>query len=111
MAKKHRVEASSGAATVSEAPAEESKVHRREVTKSPDFLSIYTNDIQIQTSPWDLRISMGIIADISGDPPIVNVKHLADVNMSPQLAKKVAKILTDQLDIYEEQFGEIPGQK
>jgi hypothetical protein len=85
---------------------------QRDLTKSADFFSIYTNDLQIQTSSWDVRMTLGESGDVStGDPAVVSIKLLGELRMSPQLAKKTALILIEQLKAYEEQFGQIPGPK
>jgi len=89
-----------------------SKIPRRETTKSPDFVSIYANDIQLQTSSWDLRMILGEVGDVSeGDPAVAQIKLIGELRMSPQLAKRLALILIEQLKRYEQQFGEIPGPK
>jgi len=87
------------------------QVHR-ESTKSPAFLSIYANDVDIQATPWDLRLVLGEITDRpSLANPTISIKELCEVRISPQLAKQLAIVLMGQLRAYEEQFGEIPGPK
>lgn len=79
---------------------------------SPDFVSIYANDAQLQTTPWDIRIVFGLITGLpSHDDPSVVVKQVGEVRMSPQLAKKIATILVGQLDHYEKVIGPIPMPK
>jgi hypothetical protein len=85
---------------------------KREDTTSPDFFSVYVNDIQVQTTPWDIRLMLGEIGGIPSEGnPIIRVKQLGEVRMSPQLAKRVMTIITEQLRTYEERFGEIPAQQ
>jgi len=82
----------------------------RVVIKSPSYASLYTNDVQVMTSPWDLRLVLGEI----GDQPTgqsINVTQLAELRMSPQFAKRLTLILLQQLRAYEELFGNIPGPK
>ena len=87
-------------------------VLRREIIRSSTFASIYSNDIQVQVSPWDVRLLLGELGEISpGPPPAVNIKELAEVRISPQLAKQLIMIMLQQLKSYEEQFGEIPTPK
>src|ERR1700693_4324998 len=91
-------------------PAIRASPARRELTKSADFFSIYTNDVLIHTSPWDVRLVLGEIGDVQA-PTVVNVRLLGELRISPQLAKKVAMLMIEQLKIYEARFGEIPGIK
>jgi hypothetical protein len=85
---------------------------RRVQTRSANFVSIYTNDIQLMTSSWDIRMILGELGDSpSGDNSTVGITQLGEVRMSPQLAKKLTLILIEQLKAYEQQFGEIPLAK
>jgi hypothetical protein len=81
----------------------------RELSTSPDFASLYTNDVQVQISPWDVRLIFGQIeSGPTKEKLTVTVKQVGEVRMSPQLAKKVATILTKQIQTYERRFGTIP---
>jgi hypothetical protein len=81
----------------------------REVTRSPDFVSIYTNDVQVQTSAWDLRLILGEITGFpTAESPRPTVRQLAELRMSPQLAKSLIMIMIEQLRAYETTFGQIP---
>lgn len=83
---------------------------RRE--KAPQHFSIYANDIQVQTSPWDVRFLFGQVAgpapNNTDDAPIV-VQQQAELHISPQLAKKLMQILTAQIAVYERELGPIPS--
>jgi|ERR1035438_6626031 hypothetical protein len=84
----------------------------RKQERSPDYFSVYANDLQMQTTPWDIRLIFGLITGTPVDHTgVVNVTQLGELRLSPQLAKLVAMILTQQLRGYEEQFGEIPLPK
>ena len=81
----------------------------RAVVLSPTFVSLYANDTQIQTSPWDFRLIFGEISNIpTTEEPTVVIRQTGEVRMSPQHAKKVAEILIKQLRHYEETVGPIP---
>lgn len=82
---------------------------QRTVVTDSDFASLYANDLQIQTSPWDVRLIFGCI-DVAGtvDDPAAVIKQVGEVRMSPQLAKKLTVILIGQLQGYEQRFGPIP---
>src|SRR4051794_12195133 len=83
---------------------------KREVTRSPGFVSIYANDVQIQTSPWDMRLVFGEIGDFlsTANVPTVNIRQLGELRISPQLAKRLTAIILQQLQAYEETIGQIP---
>src|SRR5271157_5183875 len=82
---------------------------RRENVKSPEFVSIYANDVQVQMSPWDMRLVLGELGDLrTADRQIVTIRQLAELRISPQLAKRLTTIMIVQLKIYEERFGHIP---
>ncbi len=89
---------------------EEQIMHMRLREKSEKFFSVYVNEVQVQTGPWDIRIIVGETgsdaAEIKTDEAKTEV--LGELRMSPQLAKKVVEILIGQLAIYEKKFGKIP---
>jgi hypothetical protein len=90
-------------------PAAEPAVEmKRSNIKSPDFFSIYANDIQVQVSPWDMRFILGELTDVGTAEHVVTIKQLAELRISPQLAKSLSVILIDQLRKYEDNFGQIP---
>ena len=87
-------------------------VHRLPV-KSQNFASLYANDVQVQTTPWDIRLILGEITDVSpptkdGDLPTMTITQVGDLRMSVQLAKKLTMILLSQLQGYEQNIGPIP---
>jgi hypothetical protein len=75
---------------------------------SPSFASYYVNDVQIMTTPWDIRLRMGQIEDVNPQKGEATITVLADVRFSPQHAKKLAEILIKQLEGYETNVGPIP---
>ena len=82
---------------------------QRELATSPTFVSLYTNDTQLQSSPWDFRFIFGEIARPATEKHrTALINQLGEVRMSPQHAKRVAKILDEQLEGYEKRFGLIP---
>jgi hypothetical protein len=82
---------------------------QRRNERSETFVSLYANDAQVQTTPWDIRITFGQIvgAPTAGSLELV-VKEIADLRMSPQFAKRVALVLITQLEHYERTVGPIP---
>ena len=82
---------------------------KREEVVSPDFVSLYANDTQFQTSPWDIRLIFGVIDTVpTNENPTMVVKKTGEVRMSPQHAKKITQLLLEQLAGYEKRFGPIP---
>ena len=82
--------------------------------KSPSFVSLYANDVQVQTSPWDIRLILGEIDTMSAvgvDNPTITVRQVGELRISVQLAKRLTMILVAQLRNYEELVGEIPLPK
>jgi hypothetical protein len=79
----------------------------RRVTPSPTFVSLYANDVQVQTTPWDIRLVFGEIGDASEDGSGVDVRRLGEVRLSLPLTKKLTLILVQQLQAYEERIGQI----
>jgi hypothetical protein len=89
---------------------------RRTVTraKSPAFVTIYANNVELNVSPWDFKFRLGHVSDITDE--LFSVEETAHVYMSPPHAKAFLKILSGALKKYEETFGkiidvEIPGGK
>ena len=82
----------------------------RVVRRSPTFVSLYANDVQVQTSVWDVRLLLGEIS-IEEDKKVANVYQTGEVRMSPQLAKRLIAIIVQQLKGYEEKLGPIPIPK
>jgi hypothetical protein len=81
----------------------------REVILSPDFVSLYANDTQVQITPWDIRFMFGVVQDPPNkERPTVLVKQVGEVRMSPQHAKVVALVLLRQIQNYEKVVGQIP---
>jgi hypothetical protein len=96
------------AAAIDEEPIVRANIYRSAVP-SASFVSLYTNDTQIQVSPWDFRFLFGIIATMpSPEDPNVQVNVIGEVRMSPQHAKKVSMVLIRQLQNYEQNVGPIP---
>lgn len=85
-------------------------VVKREVTKAAGFVSIYTNDIQVQTSPWDMRLLLGEISRFpTHEDAVLGINLLGEVRLSPQCARRFVAIMLEQLNGYEERFGKIPA--
>ncbi|HEV8641379.1 MAG TPA: DUF3467 domain-containing protein [Methylomirabilota bacterium] len=82
---------------------------KRTIVFAPNFISLYTNDTQVQVSPWDVRLIFGEISEPpTSERPEVVIKATGEVRMSPQHAKRILQILADTLATYERSVGPIP---
>jgi hypothetical protein len=80
----------------------------RVTAPAASFVSLYVNDTQVQVSPWDIRLILGVIESVpSPQNPAFVIKQVGEVRMSPQHAKKVAQVLANQIALYEKQIGPI----
>jgi hypothetical protein len=85
----------------------------RHVVASSSFVSLYANDVELQTTPWDVRLTFGelsVAPDADGVPSAL-ITQVGQVRLSPQIAKRVLFILAQQLQTYEAAFGPIPQPK
>jgi hypothetical protein len=112
MSKKQSLKPTEGFDSAQARPIVRANLNRHVVT-SPAFVSIYANDTQLQTTPWDMRFTFGEISvePSDDDTTKVTVKTTAEIRMSPQHAKRVAIILVQQIKAYEANFGPIPQPK
>ncbi len=80
------------------------RVHTRET--APDHNALYANNVQIEGTFWDLKLAFGEI--VKADETSLVTRDRVTVTISPQLAKRLAKILVDNVEGYERKFGKIP---
>jgi len=63
---------------------------------------VYTNTAVTNFSPYEFELTMGLAsANYEGVRPVVNIR------MSPQFAKDLAKILSDNVAVYEANIAQI----
>lgn len=74
------------------------------IKRSEDFLSIYSNNAQLQMSSFDARMIFG---EASLDDEGTLIQQKVSVVMSLEHLKVFTKILTDHVQKYEAQVGEI----
>ena len=81
----------------------------REMTDDPQYVSLYANDVQVQLTPWDIRLILGQIASVpTEEKPTITIRQIGEVRLSPQLAKRLTMIMIGQLKHYEKTVGPIP---
>jgi hypothetical protein len=85
-------------------------------TKQPDllesfrserFVSVYSNSMNLEVTPWDFKLIVGVLlkGQKPNEPP--KIENLVEVVMSPQHAKALLSILASNVQAYEKQVGEI----
>lgn len=87
-----------------EPPIIESEGITPELRRSERYINIYTNQIEIGFSPWDIQLSL---MQVHGRAADSMAEELATVTMSPQHAKAVIFPLLKTIMQYEEQHGVI----
>ena len=76
--------------------------------RSDTFASYYSNDTQVQTGLFDVRLMFGTIDVINKERGEVEVIQNAEVRMSLPHARLVHGILSKHLEDYEKKFGKVP---
>ena len=89
-------------------PVKTSRAAKRIERRSDTFASYYSNDTQVQTGPYDVRLTFGTVDAVRKDKNEIEVVQSAEVRMSPQQARVVLRILTKHLEDYERKFGSFP---
>jgi Protein of unknown function (DUF3467) len=74
-------------------------------TKSSPFTSVYANNVQVEATPWDFKMSFGEVDKVEGNK--VFVSETVKVTISPTQMKALVKVLQNTLVQYEAQVGEI----
>ncbi len=84
------------------------------LTNSPDYRDSYANSVQVRLSVWDFLLVFGTLQPTA--PDAVEVNNFQGIYISPQQAKALHSILSQNLAQYEAAFGPIsleaprPGQ-
>ncbi|MFZ0663393.1 MAG: DUF3467 domain-containing protein [Acidobacteriaceae bacterium] len=78
---------------------------RIHLSKSPDYRETYANSVQVRVSVWDFFLSFGIAHQDTPDQ--VTVENSQGVYLSPQQAKALWNMLSQNLVQYEQAFGAI----
>lgn len=75
------------------------------LTKSPDYRDSYANSVQVRLSVWDFLLIFGTLQQSA--PDAVDVSNFQGIYISPQQAKALHAILSQNLAQYEQAFGPI----
>ena len=63
---------------------------------------LYTNSAMVNFSPFEFEMTLGL-----GSSTYQGVRPVVNVRMSPQFAKELARILTENIAAFENNFGEV----
>ncbi len=75
------------------------------ITEDASYREIYANSVQVRVSVWDFCLVFGTARQES--PDAVTLQNLQGVYLSPQQAKALHNVLSQNLSQYEQAFGEI----
>jgi hypothetical protein len=76
-----------------------------QLTNTPDYREHYANSVQVRVSLWDFFLLFGTMSQSA--PDAVTIHNFEGVYLSPQQAKALANVLTQNVSQYESTFGEI----
>lgn len=71
----------------------------------PDYRESYANSVQMRVTRWDFLLSFGTIRQTS--PGKGEISNFQAIFLSPQQAKALLGVLTDEVQNYEKAIGEI----
>jgi flagellar protein FlaG len=83
-------------------PQQPSKI---QLSNTGDYREAYANSVQVRVSLWDFFLSFGTINQTAADA--VSIQNFQGVFLSPQQAKALANVLSQNIAQYESAFGEI----
>lgn len=76
-----------------------------QLTNTADYRESYANSVQVRVSLWDFFLMFGTVNQTSADS--VNIMNHQGIFLSPPQAKALANILNQNVQQYEQTFGEI----
>ena len=75
------------------------------LTKTSEYRDSYANSVQVRLSVWDFFLIFGTLQQTA--PDAVDVSNFQGIYISPQQAKALHAILSQNLAQYESAFGPI----
>jgi len=75
------------------------------LTATPDYRESYSNSVQVRVNVWDFFLQFGTLHQRSQEE--VEIRIFQGVYLSPQQAKALHTVLSQNLAQYEDAFGEI----
>jgi hypothetical protein len=76
-----------------------------QLLNTPEYRESYANSVQIRVNLWDFFLMFGIVDQNA--PDSVTIHNFQGVYVSPQQAKALLNVLTQNVSQYEATFGEI----
>ena len=76
-----------------------------QLSNTNDYRESYANSVQIRVNLWDFFLMFGTVNQTS--PDAVTINNFQGVYLSPQQAKALLNVLTQNISQYEATFGEI----
>ncbi|MBI4903872.1 MAG: DUF3467 domain-containing protein [Acidobacteria bacterium] len=76
-----------------------------ELMQRPDYRESYANSVQVRANLWDFFLMFGLVQQTT--PDAVQIHNFQGVYLSPQQAKALMNVLTQNIKEYESAFGEI----
>ena len=78
---------------------------RLQLVNTPDYRESYANSVQIRVNLWDFFLMFGTVNQSA--PDNVMIHNFQGGYLSPQQAKALLNVLTQNISQYEATFGEI----
>ncbi len=78
---------------------------RINIVRRPDWRENYCNSVQIRVNVWDFFLQFGTIEQPT--PDFVELTNFQGIYLSPQQAKALLSVLQQNVQHYEQTFGEI----
>jgi hypothetical protein len=75
------------------------------LNKSADYRDSYANSVQVRLSVWDFFLVFGTLEQQAPDQ--IDVTNFQGIYLSPQQAKALQNVLTNNITQYEKTFGPI----
>lgn len=75
------------------------------LTQTAEYREGYANSAQMRLSRWDLFIQFGTLHQETAE--LVEIRNFQGIYLSPQQAKALLHVLTQNVQQYEQAFGEI----
>jgi hypothetical protein len=76
-----------------------------QLSSAPDYRESYANSVQVRMNLWDFLLVFGTINQTASDS--VTIRNFQGIYLSPQQAKALASLLNQNIQQYENTFGEV----
>lgn len=76
-----------------------------QLSNSPEYREGYANSVQVRANLWDFFLLFGTLTQAA--PDSVTIQNFQGIYLSPQQAKALYNVLSQNLQQYEATFGEI----